>query len=233
MLTWKAGKAWPESRWQSLHRAPIYTWNGHEKFHMASIAKVGIMLTVMDQASKAGRGLTDEELSDLRPMITVSDNETASILWNRIGGGQAVEDYLRSIGLNEIDPNKESCWGASYASAHDMALLFAKLALGEILEEETRRIAFELLQQVDPSQTWGVIAAAPDERPEGTIVGVKDGWYPADCGWWVNSAGMLLPGTDKPAYMMAVLTSEQSSWEYGIETIETVGQMVHERLHGQ
>jgi len=209
----------------------VYTWNGHEKFHMASIAKVGIMLAVMDQASKADRQLTEEELSYLRPMITVSDNETASILWNRIGGGQAVEDYLRSIGLTEVDPNKETCWGASYASAHDMALLFAKLALGEILDDETRRVAIDLLQQVDPSQTWGVIAAAPDERPDGTIVGVKDGWYPADCGWWVNSAGMLLPATDKPAYTMAVLTGQQSSWEYGIETIESVGRMVHERLH--
>jgi hypothetical protein len=210
----------------------IYTWNGHEMFHMASVSKVGILLTVMDQALKAGRALSDEELAQLRPMITVSDNDTATALWNRIGGGQAVEDFMRSIGLNEIDPNKESCWGASYASAHDMALLFAKLAQGEILDESMRRTAIELLQQVDPSQTWGVIAAAPEEVPEGTIVGVKDGWYPADCGWWVNSAGLLLPGNEKPAYTMAVLTSQQSTWGYGIETIETVGKIVHERLHG-
>jgi hypothetical protein len=209
----------------------VYTWNGHEKFHMASVAKVGIMLTLMDQASKAGRALTGEELELLRPMITVSDNTTASALWNRIGGGQAVEDYLRSIGLSEIDPNKDSCWGASYASAHDMALLFAKLALGEILDDDTRRVAFELLQEVDPEQTWGVIAPAPYVLPEGTIIGVKDGWYPAECGWWVNSVGMLLPGNDRPAYTMAVLTAEQATWEYGMETIEVVGRMVHERLH--
>jgi hypothetical protein len=44
---------------------------------------------------------------------------------------------------------------------------------------------------------------------------------------------MLLPGNDKPAYMMAVLTGEQPTWEYGIETIETLGRLVHARLHGE
>jgi hypothetical protein len=214
-------------------RGAIYTWNGHEKFHMASVAKVSIMLTLMSQALEAGRGLTDEEMSNLRPMITVSDNTRASVLWARIGGGDAVERYLREIGLLEIDPNKDDCWGASYASAHDTALLFAKLALGEILDDGMRSVAIDLLQQVDPSQTWGVIAAAPDDRPEGTIVGVKDGWYPADCGWWVNSAGMLVPGNDKPAYTIAVLTDEQATLQYGIETIEAVGEMIHARLHAE
>lgn len=214
-------------------RRAIYTWNGHEKFHMASIAKVSIMLTVMDQALQSGRGLTAEELAYIRPMITISDNSAASLLWSQIGGGQAVEDFLRGIGLEETDPNKESCWGASYSSPHDVALLFAKLVLGEILDEKMRSIALELLQQVDPSQTWGVTAAAPDDRPEGTIIGIKDGWYPADCGWWVNSAGLVVPGNEKPAYTVAVLTGQQSTLAYGIETIEEAGRLIHDALHAQ
>jgi hypothetical protein len=212
-------------------RGAVYTWNGHEMLHMASVAKVGIMLTLMDQAMKQGRDLTEAEIAMLTPMITVSDNASATQLWNQVGGGQGAEDYFRSIGLTEINPNKESCWGASYASAHDVAMLFAKLAFGEVLDERLRAVAIGLLQAVDPSQTWGVTAAAPEDRPEGTIVGVKDGWYPADCGWWVNSAGMIVPADDKPAYTIAVLTGEQVTWEYGIETIETVGSFVHAALH--
>lgn len=213
-------------------RAAIYSWNGDTQFHMASVAKVAIMLTLMSQAVSEGRQPTTDELAYLRPMITVSDNTTASILWSLIGGGDAVELYLHSVGLAEITPNRDSCWGASYSSAEAAALLFAKLALGEILDEDMRQIALSLLQEVDPSQTWGVISAAPGERPEGSIVAVKDGWYPADCGWWVNTAGMLWPANDKPAYTMAVLTGEQPTWDYGIETIEALGQMVHVRLHG-
>jgi hypothetical protein len=210
----------------------IYTLNGHEEFHMASVAKVGIMLSLMNQAIQQHRDLTDAELESLGPMITVSDNVSASLLWQQIGGGQAVEDYFRSLGLQEIHPNKETCWGASYASAHDVALLLAGLATGEILDESMRDIALALMEEVDPSQTWGVIAARPGTVPEGTIAAVKDGWYPADCGWWVNSAGILIPGNEKPAYTIAVLTSEQSTWEYGIETIERVGELIHTALHG-
>ena len=213
-------------------RGAIYTWNGHEMLHMASVAKLGIMLTLMQQAIDAGRSLTGDELATLTPMITVSDNETASQLWDAIGGGEAIDAYMRSIGLDEVIGNKYASWGASYASSHDIALLLAKLARGEILDEQMRATALGLLSQVDPSQAWGVTAAAPEVLPGGTVIGVKDGWYPADCGWWVNSAGAILPSNGATAYTMAVLTAEQSTWEYGIETIETVGGYVHAALHG-
>jgi hypothetical protein len=208
-----------------------YVWNGHEKFHMASVVKVLIMLTVMQQALDADRGLTEEEIGYLRPMITVSDNDTASLLWSQVGGGEAVEAYVRGIGLFEIEPNRESCWGASYASAYDAALLFAMLALGEVLDDSMRAVAIGLLQEVDPAQTWGVTAAAAGERAEGTVVGVKDGWYPAGCGWWVNSVGFVMPADEKPSYAIAVLTSQQETWDYGIQTIETIGAIIYERLH--
>jgi hypothetical protein len=161
---------------------------------MASVAKVAIMLTVMQQAIDEGRGLTPEELSALTPMITVSDNDAASLPWNQVGGGQTVEDYMRSIGLDEIDASKDSCWGASYASAYDVSLMLAKLARGEILNDEMRHIALSLLAQVDPSQQWGVTAPAPEVVPEGTLIGIKDGWYPAPCGSWVNRAGRTMDG---------------------------------------
>ncbi len=212
-------------------RGTVYTWNGHEKLHMASVAKLAIMLTVMQQAIDQGRGLTSAEIANLTPMITVSDNDSASLLWDQVGGGPAVEAYLRSIGLQEIDPNEDACWGASYASSYDVSLLLAKLAEGEILNPEMRSTALGLLSQVDPSQQWGVASVAPEVVPDGTLIGIKDGWYPAPCGWWVNSAGVILPANDKPAYTVAVLTNEQSTMEYGIETIETVATYVHDALH--
>lgn len=213
-------------------RGAIYTANGDQLFHMASVAKVAIMVTVMDKAVQEGRGLTEREIALLEPMITVSDNNAATALWYEVGGAEGVGAYLRSIDLTTIEPNALNCWGASYAPAKEVALLLAKLANDEILDEPSRALALELMSRVDPSQSWGAIAGVPDLRPDGTLIGIKDGWYPADCGWWVNSAGVILPGNDKPAYTIAVLTAEQSSLGYAIETIEGIAELLHGELHG-
>lgn len=214
-------------------RGVLYSSNGDQPMSMASVVKVAVMLAVMDRAVREGRELTGREMALLRPMIQESDNESTTVLWNDLGGSGAVEEYLRSIEIEDILPNAQEYWGASRATARSVARLFGKLAFEEILDRERRALAVELLSGVVPSQRWGVTAGVPDERPAGTIIGLKDGWYPAGFGWWVNSAGMLIPGDDRPAYTIAVLTRGQPSWEYGIETIEGVARSVHEALHGR
>lgn len=209
----------------------IYTYNGDELSPMASVAKVAIMLTTMDRAISEGRDLTDRELRLLRPMITQSDNDAADILWSDLGGGSAVEAYLRSIGITDIVPNQSDAWGASRASAKAVALLLADVAFGDILDQPMRDLAMELLSDVIPSQRWGVTAGTASEPPAGTVIGVKDGWYPAKYAWWVNSTGMLIPADGRPPYTIAVLSRGQPSMEYGIATIEGVAQPVHDALH--
>ena len=225
-----------EGRWGVAVVVPgqktIYTANGDQLMSMASVAKVAVMITVMDRAIKGNRRVTDRELQLMHPMITTSDNDATTSLWNDLGGGTTVEAYLRSIGITDIVPNSADAWGASRASAKAVAMLFAKLAFGEILDQTNRELALELLAGIIPSQQWGITAGIPEERPPGTIIGLKDGWYPAGYGWWVNSAGMLIPGDEHPAYTIAVLTRGQPSWEYGIATIEGVAERVHATLHG-
>ena len=118
----------------------IYTDNGDELTPMASVAKVAIMVTVMDQAIREGRALTEWEMSMLRPMITVSDNDTATALWEHVGGGAAVEETLRSMGLVNTVPNPMEAWGASRSTPNEVALLLAKIALGEVLDESNRQL---------------------------------------------------------------------------------------------
>ena len=211
----------------------IYAANGDQLMPMASIAKVAIMLTTMDRAVQDNRDITERDLELLRPMITESDNDAADLLWKELGGGAALEAYLRSEGIIDIVADTGDYWGASRASAKSAALLFAKIAFGETLEQPWRDLAFDLLSSVIPSQRWGVTAGMPSEWPSGTVIGLKNGWYPADYDdWWVNSAGMIIPGGDRPAYTIAVLTTEQPSWEYGIATIEGVAERVHVALQG-
>ena len=200
---------------------------------MASVAKVAIMVTVMDQAMRANRPLTEWETSMLRPMITVSDNDAATALWEHIGGGAAVEQTLRSMGLTNTVPNPMEAWGASRSTPKEVALLLTKIVMGEVLDKTNRDLALSLMGQVDPDQTWGISAGVPTDQPLHADVAIKDGWNPTQGGWWVNSAGVVTPLSAQPVYILAVLTRQQPSMEYGVATIEGVASRVHVALHVQ
>jgi beta-lactamase family protein len=62
-------------------RGVVYAFNGDEPFPMASVAKVAILAAVLDRSQREDRELTGREKSLLEPMITVSDNDSATELW--------------------------------------------------------------------------------------------------------------------------------------------------------
>ncbi len=212
-------------------RGALYVANGDELFPMASIAKVAIMAAVMDRAIQEERDLTAHEIELLDPMITVSDNEAATQLWAELGGAEEVGRYLRTIGLATIEPDPNGHWGASHASAKEVALLFAKLAWGGVLDTPRREIALNLLSRGASDQRWGTPAGLSDEHETGTVIAMKDGWYPDVSGWWVNTAGLILPGDERPGYAMAVLAQNQPSFEDGVETTEGIAARIHVALH--
>lgn len=205
-----------------------YAYNGDVDFPMASVAKVPIMLTVLHQADEAGRGLNDDEEELLREMITVSDNIDAYALWDAIGGAGEVAEYLGSIGIEGIVLNSQY-WGESLAPAVDVAETLAMLAQGAILSESSTAVALDLLEGVDEAQDWGV-PSGPLTDKDVIAVGVKNGWYPAPNGWRVNSVGYVLSEDSELEYAIAVLSDEQSSLAYGIQTIEGLSQMLHPLL---
>lgn len=213
-------------------RGIAYQYNGDGAFHMASVAKVVIMLTKLDQTLQEERMPTEAEMALLEPMITVSDNDAATALWYQVGGSEGVANYLESIHITGIEPNSDDCWGASFATPRALALLLAKLAMGEILDGPHRAVALDLMARVIQSQAWGSTDVVPESPPPGTIAGIKDGWYPAPCGWWVNSVGYILPGNEQAAYTIAVMTNEQPTYEYGRETIATAARLIHNAVHG-
>jgi hypothetical protein len=52
-------------------------------------------------------------------------------------------------------------------------------------------------------------------------VHVKNGWLADETGWHVNSLGVFTGKTDKN-YLIAVLTDDNPTEQYGIDTIENV-----------
>ena len=209
----------------------VYTANGHNLFHLASVAKVVIMLTLLNQAAAEGRTLTAQEMAHLEPMIVLSSNEDADALWWSVGGAKAVNEYLAEQSLHEILPDEDGYWGESLASPHDIAQLLSNLIETEGVDEQYRSIAVDLmLQAAVDSGGWGAVSGIPNEPSLKVYRGAKDGWYPADEGWWVNSAGFVLPDHDKPSYALAILTNEQPSVEYGATTVHEIAAQIHQQM---
>jgi len=213
-------------------RGAIYSANGEELFPMASLAKLVIMVTVMDRAIREDRTLTQREYDLVEAIITISDNDAADVLWREAGGARAITAFLRQHGLTGIHPDPDGYWGLSLGSARDVALLLAKLVQGEILDDSMRRTAIDLMTRVEPDQWWGVVAGPWGHATPSIAMGLKNGWYPTLDGWWINSAGLFLPANRQAGYSMVIMTKDQPTFDYGVETIEVAATWIHTALCG-
>jgi hypothetical protein len=90
--------------------AILYTQNGDTQFELASTVKVLIALAVMDAAQRESRYVDSFELALLWPMITISDNDSATKLWNEIGGGRGLANYIAGIGETGVRPYVRRCF---------------------------------------------------------------------------------------------------------------------------
>ena len=207
----------------NLDDGALYSFQGPRAFAMYSTAKVPIMLAVLDRAVREDRRVTLREQRLITAMITTSDNNAATTLYVDIGGAKAVNSYLRQIGINNthMDPGS---WGYSTTTAQDMARLMAKLGNCTILVERLCNYGIATMQQVVRSQHWGVSAGVPSAAS----VALKNGWFPSNGGWGVNSIGLVRSGGKH--YAIAALTSPSPSMDYGIQTIERISTEVYASL---
>mgnify|MGYP000911936614 FL=1 len=138
---------------------------------------------------------------------------------------------LAAHSLRETEPDEDGYWGETEASPEDVAQLLAGLIESEGIDEQYRSIAVGLmLQAVDWSGGWGAVSGIPEAPALKVYTGAKDGWYPADEGWWVNSAGFILPDHARPPYALAILTNGQPSVEYGATTVHEIAAHIHEQM---
>ena len=145
-------------------------------------------------------------------MITVSDNDAATQMFDRVGP-EGVAAVGHRAGMEDLETS--TIWGATRISAADMALMFSDL--DRVLPERFERFGKGLLGSITPAQSWGIPAVA---RPLGWNVRFKGGWRPDPTGQVVNQAAEL--DRNGTTIAIAVLTDEGPSMTYGIETVEGV-----------
>ena len=194
------------------------------RFDSASIVKAVILAALLRWHQETRTPLSPWEKGEAALMITRSDNDAASDLWNWVGQ-RRLQRFLSLAAMNETGLGPGPYWGLTQATAHDEMLLLDLLARpNAVLSGGSRAYSLGLMARVIPGQRWGTPAGAP----AGVTVHVKNGWLPDGTGWHINSIGVF---TGKGVnYAIAVLTDDNPSEQYGIDTIQGIARVVHREL---
>jgi beta-lactamase class A len=198
----------------------------------ASVVKLDVLETLLAERGSGSAGLAASDRSLAQQMIEDSDNDAATSLWYEVGGPDKIRGFNASAGLTQTSPS--SCvvcpgfewpgWGlTTTVPADQIALLRELVEPGPLLTPADRSYALSLMENVTPSQRWGVSGGVP----AGVTVALKNGWLPldsSDTNWQINSVGWISGGGRD--YLMAVLTTGNPTEQYGVSTIDELGALV-------
>jgi beta-lactamase class A len=198
---------------------------GHQ-FDSASVVKATILAALLLWHQETGKPLTATEKHLATLMITQSDNDAATGLWNDVGRAH-LQHFLKLATMTETVLGPDGYWGLTQITARDEVQLLRLLtASNKVLSSSSRTYELGLMARVITSQRWGVPAGAP----KGLNVYVKNGWLPrATHGWRINSIGAFT-GHGRN-YMIVVLSYDNPTMDYGVSTVERVAEAVHKDLN--
>ena len=189
------------------------TWGTADPQVTASIVKVDILMTLLLQRQDEGATLTATQRELAIEMITESDNDAATALWNEIGQGDGLAEANARFGLTSTVPGDGGYWGLTETTPTDQVRLLAGLASSnEVLSDTNRAYVLSLMSSVDPDQAWGVSAA-------GTAA-LKNGWLDRPDGTWaINSIGIVTT-TAGNELLVAVQSHGWSTMEAGVAAVQ-------------
>jgi hypothetical protein len=181
--------------------------NRYMEFPSASVSKAMLMVAVLRRTGDHPIPARSKAL--LRPMITVSDNRAASLVYASVGGAglRAVARAARMQRFRDV-----GYWASARLTAADQARLFYRI--DKLVPRRHRQYARELLASVTPYQRWGIARAAKGRFR----VFFKGGWRAN-----VNHQIALLERKGR-RFSLAVLTDENGA--YGQRTEEGIARIL-------
>lgn len=200
----------------------------------ASVVKVDVLETLLAQRP-GGLSAADQALA--QRMIDDSDNDAATTLWDTVGGASGIRAFNTHAGLRGTTPSQcVRCpgfpwpgWGLTTTTPLDQIALLRQLVSpsGSVLTAAQRNYALRLMETVTSDQRWGVSGGVPAQAS----VALKNGWLPlnaAQTDWQINSVGWV-SGLGRN-YLIAVLSTQNPSEAYGIETVSELSALVWQHL---
>ena len=200
--------------------------NSSAHFDSASVVKVTILGALLRKAQEQHRYLTRTEAAQATEMITESDNDAASDLWADVGRPD-LQHFLNLAHMTRTYLGPGPYWGLTQITAYDEVLLLRLLMhQNRVLDTRSRNYVLGLMARVIPSQRWGVPAGAPSRL----TVHVKNGWLPLyPHGWRIHSIGVFTGRGG--GYSIVVLTQDNPTMTYGIDTIQAVARVINRNLN--
>lgn len=195
------------------------------EFDSASIVKAIILGALLYELQPAHHYLSAEQIVLTKQMITYSDNDAASALWYEVGRTN-LQRFLTAAKMNHTELGPTGYWGLTDVNAHDEMLLLRLLVSPDsILNKASRSYELGLMADVIPGQRWGVPAGAPAD----VTTHLKNGWLAYPSLWIINSIGDFTRQDDDD-YSIAVLTKDNPDMEYGIDTVQSVSEVLNKGL---
>lgn len=189
----------------------------------ASAAKVDILATLLLRQQASGATLTGDEDSEATSMIEESDDAAADALWTDIGGASAMAAANRRLGVGCTVPGQGPAWGLTTTCAlGQIQLLYQLESTSSPLDESSRDYILNLMENVAPSEAWGI----PVVADSGTRFAVKNGWLNVDgaTDWAVTSDGIVT--YQGQTLLISVLTQNEGRVYSGIDLIQRLAPLM-------
>jgi hypothetical protein len=205
--------------------------NSKQHYDSASVVKTIILATLLNKRQREHLSLlSTRERTLARAMITESDNNAATALWDQ-DGMKNLTYFLHAAGMNNTQLNPS--WGLTRITAQDETKLLRDILLrpNTVLDTHAQSYELKLMAQVIPSQRWGVSASTPIAF----TLHIKNGWAPlpyVSSPWYVNSTGAFTTTNSARDYTIVVLTSGSADETTGITTVEDVAGPINRALAG-
>jgi hypothetical protein len=176
----------------------------------ASVLKAMLMVAYLNHPSVRGRALGKADLNLLRPMITRSDNATATRIRDFVGNWR-LRRLAKRAGMTRF--RTAAIWGHSRIDASGQTLFFERI--DHFVSERHRERALGLLESIVPSQRWGVGRV----QPRNWRLYLKGGWG-SGSGAVDHQVALLRRGDHRVA--LAIMTTSNGTHSYGKETLRGV-----------
>src|SRR5699024_9288386 len=104
---------------QDLRTGATYSYNAHEQFPTASVAKLTILTMLVMPAEVDDRERASTEQKPADQMHPLSDNVATDELYAPIGFTEGFEESAEALGLPGTDPDPRGVWGTTMTTAAD------------------------------------------------------------------------------------------------------------------
>lgn len=201
-----------------------FTYHNGIREVTASLVKIDILADLLYEDQVRDANLTPRQQTLATSMIEDSNDAAATKLWAVIGGRDAIDDFNTMIGFANTVPSWS--WGEIETTPLDQLQLLKVIALpNRFLDGASREYLIDLMEGVIASERFGLGWGSP----AGATVGLKNGYYfEKKTQWQLNSSGFVR--YQGRFYLVTIMTSNNATEEYGIETLTTIASDVWKYL---